>query len=229
MTNAADRYLVANYGPKREPIEAALVLAEKTAQQAGIGEVVLLVSAKKTLSQTVIGTTLGDSVCRALLADKRVSLGGGAVQMSLQSDATFDRFSYPDAVLAIYPSAKAFDLIDDIPTLKLAIVVPWQDADAANWRGTWNPTVVGDLPSQPATTFNAQLEAALQLITGHINVETGLTHPSDKRFAKSEISKLKRRGIPMDHDAVRNWAVRNGWHPKDATDLAKLCAKPPTK
>lgn len=61
---------------------------------------------------------------------------------------------------------------------------------------------------------------ALQSLTKRVNLSTGLGHPSDRSSAISMFKLLKRAGYSWEPDAVKIWAIQNGWKADHAADLA---------
>ena len=56
-------------------------------------------------------------------------------------------------------------------------------------------------------------------------MSTGLSHPSDKDRAKRIFSDLKRQGLKASEEAIRRFAVNNGWGPGRAQELASFAKK----
>jgi hypothetical protein len=87
-----------------------------------------------------------------------------------------------------------------------------QDAKAAN--RTSKPVAEG--------MISPLVEKALQLLSEEINLETGLSHPSDRNRAKELLAKLHRAGKSLDGSRIAVWARDQGWANADARDLAEL-------
>ena len=58
-----------------------------------------------------------------------------------------------------------------------------------------------------------------------INMSTGLSHPSDKDRAKRIFAGLKKQGLKASEEAIRQFAVNNGWAPVRAQELASFAKK----
>ncbi|MVX98545.1 hypothetical protein [Klebsiella quasipneumoniae] len=54
---------------------------------------------------------------------------------------------------------------------------------------------------------------------------TGLSHPSDKDRAKRIFADLKKQGLKASEEAIRQFAVNNGWDPVRAQELASFAKK----
>jgi hypothetical protein len=66
------------------------------------------------------------------------------------------------------------------------------------------------------------LRAALENLTGIINLSTGILHPSDESAAKLYFKALHEDGELLDGAEITNWATNNGWSQKHAKELGKL-------
>jgi hypothetical protein len=55
-----------------------------------------------------------------------------------------------------------------------------------------------------------------------VNLSTGLSHPSDKAAAVQAFRLLRDASERFDASEVQAWAVRNGWRPRHARELAEL-------
>ncbi|RZT42026.1 hypothetical protein [Cupriavidus agavae] len=69
------------------------------------------------------------------------------------------------------------------------------------------------------------VEQALISLTGCINGFVATLHPRDKMHVDRTLRILRLMGHYEEPETMRNWAVRNAWHPKAAHELAKLAAK----
>ena len=69
------------------------------------------------------------------------------------------------------------------------------------------------------------LNAAIEELSGVINLSTGITHPMDEARAKSLFKKLHQLGVPMDSKDVFDIAISHNWSVNHATYLSKLVKK----
>jgi hypothetical protein len=74
-------------------------------------------------------------------------------------------------------------------------------------------------------TLSHLVEKALQLLTEEINLETGLSHPSDRNKVKELLSRLHKLGESLDGARIAVWARDQGWADADARDLAELATQ----
>jgi hypothetical protein len=72
---------------------------------------------------------------------------------------------------------------------------------------------------------NPVVAKALEWLTGSVNVGTGLSHPDDRSSAIHMFRMLRDGGEAYVPDEVRVWAVRHGWTPEDARELAAIGQK----
>ena len=72
---------------------------------------------------------------------------------------------------------------------------------------------------------DAVVEAALKTVTGIANLAHSVMHPRDKEFAKEVLRILKAKGHKLAPDQIKSWAIRSGWLPKAAQELADVAKK----
>ncbi|TOH26995.1 hypothetical protein CGI85_22025 [Vibrio parahaemolyticus] len=118
------------------------------------------------------------------------------------------------------------DVIDGVNSVNSIVFLPWNEEDGKRWLSTWNPQVVGPQSWNPATNSLPQLVQDAVLKLGRcINMSTGLAHPSDKEMAKRLFSELRKSGVSASSEAVRQFAIQNGWEPSRAQELANFASK----
>lgn len=74
--------------------------------------------------------------------------------------------------------------------------------------------------------MNPKLVKALEHLCIVNNVSAGmLAHPLDESRTKEMLKFLKSEGVPLDRDAIYDWAIEKGWQAKSAKELADLAGK----
>jgi hypothetical protein len=220
MTNNVLRYIIPpKYGENGPIIEALnlIILLHKESDQSK--EITLLIPTKSQLDGTVIDASLGSSECKSLSSGQKVNVTD-SLSLKCETIRTFKSYSHTDIILCVFPSEKMLDLVDSMDGLEIAIIVPWFDEDADKWKKTWNPVVLGEIPSKPEYLIdNPVVEEAMKKLTKRVNLSTGLSHPRDKGAAVEILRILRNNGENFNPDALKAWALRNGWIPKGAEDL----------
>jgi hypothetical protein len=218
------RFHIPNMGPEESNIPKAFGFAVKLCQDLGVSDLTLVVPKKGGLSHTVIGKFLGDAPSQQLMSGKKLPLKPG-LSLVCESPQTLKKRNDPDVVLAFYISPSDLNVIDALTRTKAAIFVPWLDADGVAWQKTWNAQVPGAIIGEHRLGLPVTVEAGLRTLTNRVNLSTGLSHPSDKQHAKKVFSDLRAQSVIYDPADVRIWAVRNGWRPDDADELAQLAIR----
>lgn len=221
MTNPVKRYLVPAHGSQVDAIKAALALLQELCNEFQRAAILLLPTQRHIQSQTM-ETAVGQHIARALVKRKLVSLPGGW-NLTLKTARTFRDSWTSDVILAVYPTKQMLDQIDTATNAAALIVVPWTMEEVTQWRRAWNPHVLGEPLTIPEQLIGSLLvEEALKMLTGRVNLRTGLSHPSDKDAAVQVFRILFENQEPYDPDSVRAWALRNGWDPEGANQLREV-------
>lgn len=223
MTTAGRRYLIPAHGYNSEAVKAAFKLALLAHQKdSSLKRVLLLLPSKVSLTGP-LENELGKNATRALSKGERLPL---TEELSLYCETlkTFNEFDSPGIIIGLFAEKKMLDLMDAARDVAVRIVVPWtMDREIDAWRSTWNPEVPGEAP-QPEKPIveNPVVAAAIRMLTGSINLDSGLTNPSDKGAAIEILRILKNAGEYFSPAALRAYAVKNGWKPEDADELKEL-------
>ena len=218
------RFHIPNMGPDTANIPKGFALGLRLCEEFGSNELTLVVPSKGNLSSIVVGKFLGEPASKRLMAGETVTLGGN-VHIRCECPKTLKKRSEPDVVLAFYISSDDLNVIDSLHGTHAAIFVPWLDADGVAWQRTWNAEVPGQPVVETAPALDPTVEAGLRSLTNHVNLSTGLSHPSDMRDAKKLFTDLRASRTTYDPAEIRVWAVRNGWRPDDADELMQLATR----
>lgn len=195
------------------------------AHKLAVPDVVLLTHTKQLLRSGVLATQLGEQVAKALSNNKPVNLPfGGALRN--ETLKTMSQYVAGKIVIACYGEDKLLDFADGIASPAGIIVIPDLEGSADAWIERWNPTVHGEAPS-PSTELidDPVVRNALTTLSKLINMSTGLSHPRDKQLADEILRILRVNGHQIEPSNIKSWAIRNGWKPKDADQLATVAAK----
>jgi hypothetical protein len=225
MSAITPRYLIENHGPDQDAINTAFAEAFQICTQKAISNITLLVPAKGTFQDTVVGTFLGDKVTKALCKGQIVRITDD-LTMNLESPKTISPYGSYGMVIGVYLTQKDQNVLDSLTSVKAIVLLPWTEDEGKSWLSTWNATILGNSSWQvQQTTLPTDVEADLLRLTQGINLSTGLSHPSDKESAKRILAAIKERGHRLNPDDIRKWALRNNWQPRNAEDLAKLAGR----
>lgn len=236
MAHTTRRILIPATPKKVDAVVTALArLAMACSEAGGPDGAILLVPTKAAMKDAPIEQALGSGPAKSLANGSSHALPGG-VALTLKTAQTFGWISDPQAVAAIWPDKKTLDKIDGqgdrVPLVVVVASYPG-DPDIEAWRKTWSPEIPGEEQGPPdALIEDPVVGKALQMLTDHVNLSTGLAHPADRGAAVELLKLLWAGGHRYRPDAVRAWAMRNGWRPKGADELrdvseAIACGKNP--
>lgn len=219
------RALIPSDSQDAPTLQLALGYAQEIARKEKVQDVLLVTHAKAQLQHTGLATALGAPAVKALLAGRQVALASGAT-LRHGTMATLRYASGRPVIIAYYADEKLLDFVDGMTGVKGVVAVPWVAGDADRWRERWNPLVHGEERRGPAAIIDdAVVETALRSVSTIINLSHSMLQARDRQWVDETLRMLRAKGHALDAAAIRNWAIRNGWKPGAADDLAKLAQK----
>lgn len=208
-----------------EAVSLALGYAQEIAKMKGLSEVLLITHTKGQLDHTSLERDLGRAASKALSAGKTVSLSTGAT-LRYGTLATLRHFSGKAVAIAYYVDEKLVDFVDGLRGIEGVIAVPWVPGELDNWRERWNPIVHGEAKKEPTDILNDPVvETALRSVSTIINLSHSVLQTRDEAWVDDTLRILRAKGHALDGQKLKNWAIRNGWKPGAANDLAKRAQK----
>jgi hypothetical protein len=220
-STTTERVLVDSYGPDDEAVRVGFRWLLKTAHKLERAECAIYVS----------GLSNAQNLARPLegigsrLATNR-SVNADGLIISLLTARNLRPNYTSRAILAVWVGDQDMENIEDI--LPAAIcAIPWSHSDLEAWKAAWVPIDLrtGQPAGEALSVSNRVVEAALEDLTNHVNLSTGLTNQDDKRAAVWTFRLLRKAGESYDPSRIRAWAVRHGWSMKYARELAELSKK----
>lgn len=207
--------------------KAAAVMLEQSLRicgDMGLERITLLVPAIKYFSTSIACTTIDrlvqPGIGKALCSRNAVKING--ISLDIESLDTLNEYSSYELLVGIYLSAKDLDKLDSPSTVKAVLYLPWTEEEGKKWQSTWEADILGQENWQPESVqLDEAVTAALDDLTEGINLSTGLTHPMDKKRATEMFAKLRKNGLYPQPEDIRRWALRHGWEPKYARELAR--------
>ena len=203
----------------------AYALAIGTKAQPPVSDYVLLTHTKQQLNHTSLASHVGAANAKALLANKDVGMqGGGRLRHATLQTL---RGSIRDAiVIAYFAEAKMMETIDGLTGVVGVVAVPEFSGEVDGWIARWTPMVHGQSAAVPATLISDKVvEKALTSLSGWINLSHAIMNPRDKEHANETLRILRAKGHALDPDGIKSWAIRNGWKPGAADELATLARR----
>lgn len=188
-------------------------------------EYILLTHTKRQLSETSLGNHIGEANAKALLANKRIGVSGG-VHLRHATLQTLRGLAQQSVIIAYFAEDKMMESVDGLAGLIGVVVVPEFSGDVDTWRARWTPVVHGQQPTAPIELISDPVvERALQGLSGSVNLSHAVMTPGDKEHANETLRILRAKGHTLEPDKIKSWAIKNGWKPMAADELAKLAAK----
>jgi hypothetical protein len=205
----------------------AIGYAEAIGQQAqpAAKEYILLTHGKQQLKHTSLTGHMGETAAKALIANRTVGLPQGA-QLRHATLQTLGGYARGAVIVAYYADDKMLEKLDGIDGLVGIVAVPDLSDDIDQWVARWNPAVHGQAASAPtALIADPVVEKALASLSNWINLSHGIMNPRDKEHADETLRILRAKGHTFEPDKMKSWAIKNGWKPGAADELATLAAR----
>ncbi len=128
-------------------------------------------------------------------------------------------------VLALWPTKKLLDKIDDLSGVMGVLVIPLGGNEVEFWKNRWNADELGSESSEKGKLIkNPIVEEALKLLTSSVNRSNRSLHPSDKKMVMTKFKELKKNDIVLEPDIIQTWLVAKGKWPTALADEAKKIA-----
>ncbi|EPC0891796.1 hypothetical protein ACRV3R_001081 [Citrobacter freundii] len=219
------RFLIENIGSNQDNIKAAFSKAYHLCKDAGLQQITLVFPAKGMFLHSDIATFLGAQTAKALGKGQTVGLGDN-IRLDFKIPKSFLPYDNYDVILATYLLSKDMDIVDSAQNINSIVFLPRSEEEGKRWLSTWDPEIVGQShwkvqkPQLPTYVGDEILR-----LGRCISMATGLSHPCDKDMAKRIFSDLKQQGFRATEEAIRQFAVNNGWEPAKAKELANFAKK----
>lgn len=227
MADKPKRVLVPLDSYDETTLRVALAHAAQIAKDTGaaVKEFILLTHTQSQLSGTSLGAALGSANLATLKARKSLSLGQG-VTLRAETLKTLPFGPRDSVIIAYYADDKMMVAVDGLSHLAGVVVVPDYSDSVPQWTERWTPLVHGQAAQPPAVLISdPKVEGAMKELTGAINLGHGLLNPRDKETASDVLRILRAKGHSTDTTKLKSWAIREGWKPGAAAELATLAAK----
>jgi hypothetical protein len=219
------RVLIPGDSQEAETLQLALLYAQEIAKKAEARDVLLVTHGKSQLRHTGLARNLGDRAAKALHDGRGVPLPSGAT-LRHGTPGTLRYASGRLVVVAYYADEKLLDFVDSMTGVEGVVAVPWVDGEADRWIERWNPIVHGEEPRAPAPILDDPVvEAALRSVTSLVNRGHSMIQSHDRELVEGPLRILRAKGHSLHSAKIRNWAIRNGWKPGAADDLARLASR----
>lgn len=225
VTKARKRYYIHTEGPDEHAVRLGFAWLADSAKHAGAPVTALLAVTVKDNLRGVISNVIGDQIVTALAAGKTVPIAHTPISIRLITLRTKHSILQGGPVLALYPTKKLLDMLDELYGVTEILVVPWRLAPVQYWIDTWAPQeLTSSATTAPAVTVkNPVVVEALKTLTSTVNLSTGISHPSDHKAAIDLFHRLTEANEQFEPLEVRAWLVsQGGWSPRDADQVRSI-------
>jgi hypothetical protein len=216
------RYFIDAHGPDDDAVRDGFAWLLRSAVEGGSSRAAVFVSGLRQLES--LGRAIGTDAADGLHKDREVRLDGVVIEAltARKLPSSFEE----GPILAVWVDDEQLDKLDGLRAPGLC-AIPWAHGDIDGWRAAWDPIDVrtGQNVGLEEAIENPVVVRAMESLTTSVNLSTGLGHPSDKESAIGMFRILTAEGEPFEPDQIRAWAVRHGWQPRHARDLAVLAEK----
>ncbi|RJQ65746.1 MAG: hypothetical protein C4519_27325 [Desulfobacteraceae bacterium] len=175
---------------------------------------------------SILADFLGDKRARQLRQSKQIEFKDD-FSMNLFLARQRDLYSWNGPVLALYPTAKLLDKVEDLYEVTDILVISRRIEEIQPWIYTWGVPELGtSQQSVPISQrpMHPEVEARLKEIS-HMNSGDCFTHPSDHKRIVEIFRSFKKRGVPYDSNEIRAWLIREGGCKSGAADEVKSIAQ----
>ena len=205
----------------------ALAYAEMIGAQAepAARDYILLTHTKQQLSQTSLGNHVGAAQAKTLLANKDLGLPNGA-RLRHATLQTLRGSARQAMIIAYFAEDKMMETIDGLTGVIGVVAVPHYAGEVDGWIARWNPVIHGQQSTAAVPLISDSVVAkALESLSGSVNLSHSVMNPRDKQRANETLRILRAKGHTLEREKIKSWAIRNGWQPSAADELAKLAGK----
>lgn len=213
-----ERFFVSGDAGDDEVVRLGFRWLADYARQHGYARVALVLPGVRNAGY--LGRIIGAAAAKRLQTDRRLVTETVMIDMYTE---TKPPNSFAGPILAVWTRDKALDKLDTTGAPAIC-AAPSNPDNIADWKASWNPVDVrtGQPSGKDTTISNPVVTKGLEYLTSGVNVGTGLTNPTDRSSAIHLFRLLLEGGESYDSEEIRIWAVRNGWDPSDARELAEV-------
>jgi hypothetical protein len=195
------------------------------ASQDGASQAWLVGNSKDDLKNGIVANALG-KIADELRKGRAVNLAPGC-ELQFFSARTLPHTGSGTPVLACWPTRDLLDKLDAIPGISTLIVLPWNWNDIKSWLyANGAEDILGQATVSKAKVTSPTVLRALESIRSSININTGLSHPSDRDRVIEAFEILRDAGEPIDADEVRAWLQQAGMKPQYAEEASEIATDP---
>lgn len=228
-----ERVLVPINSQSKASWDKAVLEAARICQQAipPITDIVLLVHDKKVLNGVLQGH-IGVGLTKTLASNGTVPVAGGTIPatagLTLRAETlkTVGNLHRPAVVIAFFADNRMLDNVDGVLKNGGVVVVPDQSHSAAEWDRRWAPNIPGQAPRPlQRLILDLKVEKALESLSRRVGRGKSSFGALDREDTEITLRVLRAKNHNEPPQNVKSWAIRHGWTPSLADELATLAGR----
>lgn len=213
------------YDPNSWPLAIHCAEQINAAHAPPVSDVVLLLHQQSILAHSSLSGFMGDQIVKALRAGKPVRLPSGAA-LRMETKRTISHLARATTIIAFYADDAILEMVDGLTNVAGVVAVEDLKGSANQWVARWSPIIPGQAASAPVQLIkDSVVLKALESLSGLVNKSNAVLTSSYEDWAKDVLRILRAKGHSADPKDIKSWAIKDGWKPGAADDLAKLAKK----
>jgi hypothetical protein len=212
-----ERVFIEAYGLDDDALRDGLKWLASRSQSGGHNEAAIVVNGVSNIKNLASIPGIGGDGAAQLKKERALHIDGFKLRVFPLSQLPA---SYEHPVLAVHLHDKELVKVDALGADGIC-VVPWNFEYIQQWKENWRPTDLrtGQQAGAPDSVTNQVVAAALTELLRRPGVTT---HSNDRAAAIQMFRILRDAGQLWNPDQVRAFAVRGGWEPEEAGELADI-------
>lgn len=211
------------YDPNSWPLAIHCAEQINVAHTPPVSDVVLLLHQQSILAHSSLSGFMGDKLVKAMRAGKKVGLPSGAT-LRLETKKTISYLARPTTIISFYADDAILEMVDGLANVAGVVAVEDLKGSADQWVARWSPIVPGQ-PAKPPVQLIGDPVVLKALESLMVNKSNGVLTSVYEDWAKDVLRILRAKGHSADPQDIKSWAIKDGWKPGAAADLAKLAKK----
>ena len=213
------------YDPKSWPLAIHCAEQINAAHAPPVSDVVLLLHQQNILAHSSLSRFMGNQIVKALRAGNPVRLPSGAA-LRLETKRTISHFARATTIIAFYADDAILETVDGLNNVAGIVAVEDLKGSANQWIARWSPIIPGQAATPPVQLIKDPVVLkALESLSGLVNKSNAVLTSSYEDFIKDVLRILRAKNHSADPKDIKSWAIKDGWKPGAADDLAKLAKR----
>lgn len=220
--DATERFYVDADAADDEAVREGFAWAAQYARDHGHDQILVVAPGVKNFEY--LSRVIGPDAAKSLQKQRRLAVGELTFLAATEKKLPYAFSEGP--ILAVWTRDATLDKLDTLDAPAICAIA-WQPDNITHWKANWGPLDIrsGTRANSAASAVGPVVEQALSELSAGVNLGTGLGHPLDRSSAVETFRALRDARESFSPDAIRAWAVQNGWTPEHARDLSEVASK----